>query len=60
MKVNKFFPFDSQLAMKDTNKAKEYFQKCVDLKIEGAGTKVQEGNIKVAKERVAALSSSWW
>eukprot|EP01127_Copromyxa_protea_P001237 TRINITY_DN1127_c0_g1_i2.p1 TRINITY_DN1127_c0_g1~~TRINITY_DN1127_c0_g1_i2.p1 ORF type:complete len:143 (-),score=40.60 TRINITY_DN1127_c0_g1_i2:65-493(-) len=46
--------------LKNTEKAKEYYNKCIALPLEGAGVKVQEVNQKLAKERIAAIGSSWW
>jgi tetratricopeptide (TPR) repeat protein len=47
-------------ATKDTNTAKVWFNKCVDLPVTGSGVKAQKDNQAAAKARIEAINSSWW
>jgi len=46
--------------LKDTDNAKIWFQKCIDLPVQGAAPKTQEDNKETARQRIAAIGSSWW
>eukprot|EP01126_Amoeba_proteus_P063114 TRINITY_DN8661_c0_g2_i4.p1 TRINITY_DN8661_c0_g2~~TRINITY_DN8661_c0_g2_i4.p1 ORF type:complete len:203 (-),score=19.22 TRINITY_DN8661_c0_g2_i4:43-651(-) len=46
--------------LKNTEKAKEFFQICLDLPVEGAGEQIQLTNKKQAAQLLSQLNSSWW
>lgn len=50
----------SLLGLRDTAKAKEWFNKTIELPVTGPAQKTQNENKVLAKARLDAINSSWW